>query len=135
VAGKRPGSCTGNDGAVLVLVVVVLGVEQALDHLNWKMYDDPVLGGAVAKVIGVDTSLAEPLVDQVVCLRARLDELIDLVGAEVVTIASMVRVGDLEVSAHVKSRDLANIPSWRWRSSSSNFPCFKPICSWIVFPP
>ena len=27
------------------------------------------------------------------------------------------------------------MPSRRWRSSSSNRPCLRPICSWIVLPP
>jgi hypothetical protein len=99
VTGQRPGSCTRNNGAILVLVGVVLGVEKALDHLNGKMDNDPILGRAVAHIVGVDTAFAEPLVHQVVSLGARRNKLVNLIGAQMLTVALVVWVGDYAMSA------------------------------------
>ena len=78
-----------------MLVVVVLGVEELLDFLNGKMDDNPVLGRAIVHVLDVDAVLLEPLMNKVVSLRSRRDQLIDLLGAEVLTVARVVRVGHL----------------------------------------
>ena len=89
-----------------MLVVVVFGVEQTLNHLNGQMDDDPVLGRAVAQVAGVDSALGEPLVHQVVGLRAGCNEFINLVGAQMLTVACMVRIGDYTSLAQM-SRNLS----------------------------
>jgi hypothetical protein len=65
------------------------------------MNNDPVLSRAVAKAISVDASLTEPLMDQVVGLTARLNKLVDLIGTQMLAIASMVRVRDFDVLAQV----------------------------------
>lgn len=63
MARKRPGLSTGDNGAILVLVVVVLSVQETLDHLDGEMDDDPILGRAVVETIGGNAVLPKPLVD------------------------------------------------------------------------
>lgn len=58
------------------------------------MDNDPVLGRAVSQVLGADAVLTKPLVDQVVRLGAGSNEPVDLVGRQVLAVASMVRVRD-----------------------------------------
>jgi hypothetical protein len=63
------------------------------------MNNDPVLSRAVAKVISVDASLTKPLVYQIKGVRTRLDEFVDLIGTQMLAIASMVRVRNFKVLA------------------------------------
>ena len=78
----------------MVLVVVVLGVNELLNLLNGQVDNDPILGSAVAQVLELNAVLLEPVVHKVVRLRCRPNKLIDFLGAQVLTVASMVRVGD-----------------------------------------
>jgi hypothetical protein len=76
--------------------------------------------------------------DQVVRFRAGCNELVHLFTAEMLTVSSMIRVRDWDMSIYVRFTSIIahhDLPSLSWRSSSSNRPCFRPICNWIVFPP
>jgi hypothetical protein len=84
-----------------VLVVVVLGVKELLNLLDGEMDNDPVLSGAVVHVLGVDAILLEPLMNKIVSLRSRRNQLIDLISAEVLTVTRVVRVGDLGQLARI----------------------------------
>jgi hypothetical protein len=63
------------------------------------MDNDPILGRAVAYIVGIDTAFAEPLVNQIMGFRARRNEFVDLIGAQMLTVALVVWVGDYAVSA------------------------------------
>ena len=92
VAREGPVRGASDDGAVLVLVVVVLGVEKLFHKLQGQVHGDPVLGCVVA--VTANTGVAQPLLDLVAGLLGRPDELIDLVGTQVGSIALVVRVRD-----------------------------------------
>lgn len=70
----------------------VFGIEQTLGILDRDVDVDPVLGRAVVKL--VDAVGEEPLVDQVETVLGRLDELIDILNAEMLAIAGMSWVRD-----------------------------------------
>lgn len=93
VAGQRPARGTGDQVAVLVPVVVVLGIEEALDEADGQVHRDPVLGGVVADV--AHASVAQPLLDEAAGLVGGTHKGIDLVGGQMGAVALVVRVRDL----------------------------------------
>lgn len=94
MARERPVRGASDDGTILMLVVVVLGVEKLLHKVQGQVHGDPIFGCVVA--VAVNTGVTQPLLDLVASLLGRSDELVDLVGAQVGSIALVIRVRDWE---------------------------------------
>ena len=126
-----------------MLIDGVFGVEQALDAADRERDLDPVFCGGVLEFSAIDSIVEEPLVHQLQSFVGGLDELIHFRFREVlaVTVVGWVRNCAVLDTLTCKGRlDLLEdgkylfyIPSYRWRSSSSNWLCLRPICNWIIW--
>lgn len=94
VSRQTPRAISGPDkrGAVIVREDGELGVEQTLDFVDWQSSVDPFLG---RRELSADTMVVQPGKNSIDSLIRRLDQFADLVGGQVLAIASVRGVRNL----------------------------------------
>lgn len=93
VIWQRPGRGTDEVASILMLVNRVLGVQQTLDGGDGQIDLDPIFGGCIAQLGRVDAVIIQPFMHLLQGFIARLDQLVDLGGGQVLAIACVGGVG------------------------------------------